>query len=52
MGRRAELAEVLKFVRAGRLEPVVDRVMPLAEAAEAHRRIEARQNFGKIVLVP
>jgi NADPH:quinone reductase-like Zn-dependent oxidoreductase len=52
MGRRAELVEALKFVRAGKLEPVVDRVMPLAEAAEAHRLMEARQNFGKIVLVP
>ena len=52
MGRRAELLEALKFVRAGKLVPVVDRVMPLAEAAEAHRLIEAREQFGKIVLVP
>ncbi|HEY2954823.1 MAG TPA: zinc-binding dehydrogenase [Candidatus Eisenbacteria bacterium] len=52
MGRRAEMHEVLRFVRDGRLEPVVDSVMPLAEAAEAHRRIEARRHFGKIVLVP
>jgi NADPH:quinone reductase-like Zn-dependent oxidoreductase len=52
MGRRAELVEALEFVRTGRLVPVVDRVMPLAEAAQAHRLIEARENFGKIVLVP
>jgi len=52
MGRRAELASALEFVRAGRLVPVVDRVMPLAEAAAAHRAMEARENFGKIVLVP
>jgi NADPH:quinone reductase-like Zn-dependent oxidoreductase len=52
MGRRAELVEVLLFVRDGRLVPVVDSVVPLADAAAAHRRIEARQHFGKVVLVP
>jgi NADPH:quinone reductase-like Zn-dependent oxidoreductase len=52
MGRRAELVEVLGFVRDGRLKPVVDSVMPLAEARRAHQRIEARQHFGKVVLKP
>ena len=36
----------------GTLSPVVDRVYPLADAAEAHRRLESRQAFGKIVLEP
>ena len=52
MGRRAELVEVLRFVREGKLVPVVDSVMPLAEARRAHERIEAREHFGKLVLVP
>ena len=52
MGRRAELVEALKFVRDGRLKPVVDRVMPLGDAREAHRLIEAREHFGKVVLLP
>jgi NADPH:quinone reductase-like Zn-dependent oxidoreductase len=52
MGRRSELVEALRFVRDGRLKPVVDSVMPLAEARRAHERIEAREHFGKIVLVP
>ena len=52
MGRRAELVEVLRFIRDGRLKPVVDSVMPLADARKAHERIEARENFGKVVLVP
>ncbi len=34
----------------GILQPAMDRVYPLAEAAEAHRRIEAGDHFGKIVL--
>lgn len=36
---------------AGRLHPVVDRVLPFAEAAEAHRAMEADENFGKIVMI-
>ena len=52
MGRRGEMVEVLKHVEAGRLRPVVDAVLPLAEARRAHERIEARRMFGKVVLVP
>ena len=40
----------LRHVEAGRLRPVVDRVMPLWSAAEAHRLLEDRKVFGKIVL--
>jgi len=32
--------------------PVIDSVLDLAQARAAHERIEARQNFGKVVLVP
>lgn len=34
----------------GELRPVVDTVLPLREAAAAHRRMEANENIGKIVL--
>jgi putative PIG3 family NAD(P)H quinone oxidoreductase len=34
----------------GRLRPVVDRVLPLAEAPAAHRAMKASEHFGKIVL--
>jgi len=50
MGRRSELVEVLKFVRDGRLKPVVDSVLPLEQAPQAHERIERREHFGKVVL--
>lgn len=52
MGGRLELLEVVRGVRAGRYRPVVDRVFPLAEAAEAHRYLADRKQFGKVVLVP
>jgi NADPH:quinone reductase-like Zn-dependent oxidoreductase len=54
MGAKQELTEVLRFFRpdAGkrRLLPVIDTILPLEKAAEAHRRMESRNNFGKIVL--
>ena len=50
MGSKGDLFEVLQHVAAGKLRPVVDRVLPLWEAAEAHRVIEAREAFGKVVL--
>ena len=34
----------------GALKPIVDRVFPLERAAEAHRSMEASENFGKIIL--
>ena len=43
-------ANVWPHVEAGELKPVIDAVFPLAEAAEAHRRMEAGEHVGKIVL--
>jgi NADPH2:quinone reductase len=41
---------LLPLLASGRLRPVIDRVVPLEEAAAAHAAMERNENFGKIVL--
>ena len=50
MGTKAELIRAARFFFAGQLKPVIDRTFPLADAADAHRRMEESGQFGKIVL--
>jgi NADPH:quinone reductase-like Zn-dependent oxidoreductase len=50
MGSKATLWKALPLVEAGKLRPVIDRVVPLWEARAAHEALEARRVFGKIVL--
>jgi NADPH:quinone reductase-like Zn-dependent oxidoreductase len=52
MGRLAEFEEVVSHIRRGALRPVLDRVLPLADARAAHEAMERREQFGKIVLGP
>jgi NADPH:quinone reductase-like Zn-dependent oxidoreductase len=52
MGCKSDLLEVVRHLADGTLRPVVDRTLPLSECAEGHRLIEARAQFGKIVLLP
>lgn len=47
-----EIKAVFELVKEGRLKPIIDRTFPLKEAALAHRYMEERKNFGKIVLKP
>jgi NADPH:quinone reductase-like Zn-dependent oxidoreductase len=50
MGTREDFEGAYELVKSGRAKPVVDSVFPLAEAQAAHERLEAAQQFGKIVL--
>jgi NADPH:quinone reductase-like Zn-dependent oxidoreductase len=52
MGSKAELYAVLKLIGQRKLRAVIDRVMPLSECAEAHRVLERREQFGKIIVKP
>jgi NADPH:quinone reductase-like Zn-dependent oxidoreductase len=54
---KAEIArsverEVWPLIEAGRIKPIVDSVMPLAKAAEAHARMAGSSHIGKILLTP
>lgn len=49
---RADLEALLAAVRAGRIRPVIDRVLPLAETAEGERLLEDREVVGKVIIHP
>jgi NADPH:quinone reductase len=46
------ISSILDDVAAGRLRVVIDRRFPLQDAEQAHRFIESRQAFGRVLLVP
>jgi alcohol dehydrogenase len=50
--RREDLGALIAMVSSGRLDPVIDRVVPLDQGIEAHRAMEERNFFGKIVIAP
>lgn len=47
---RREFHQTVPFLVDGTFTPVVDRVFPLEDAAAAHKHVEAREQFGKVVL--
>ena len=49
---RPLVAELLEKVARGELRVAIDRTFPLADAEEAHRYIEGRQAFGRVLLIP
>ena len=46
------LEPLLELIRGGTITPLIDASFPLAQAADAHRRLAERKNIGKVVLVP
>ncbi len=49
---RSDLYALLALVESGRLNPPVDQVYPLTEAAAAFRSLEDRSAFGKLIVIP
>jgi NADPH:quinone reductase-like Zn-dependent oxidoreductase len=52
MGSHQDFLDVLEMLWAGRLKPVIHRVMPLSQGATAYGMMERGEQFGKIVLLP
>jgi putative PIG3 family NAD(P)H quinone oxidoreductase len=57
VGEKARLVAAFRArfgadLAAGRIRPVVDRVLPFARAGDAHRLLQASEHFGKLVLTP
>jgi NADPH2:quinone reductase len=49
---RETMERLISLAAEGKLKPVIDRELPLEQAADAHRAIEARETFGKVILRP
>lgn len=49
---RADLETLLSLIADGKLKPVIDTVLPLAQAREALRLIEEREVIGKVIVAP
>lgn len=52
LGEKHELEQLLEWVRAGKIKPVIYKKFPLEEAAEAHKVMASGEHLGKLVLIP
>ena len=52
LGTVAELRTLIHLAGQRKLQPIIDSVLPLHEARQAHLLLENRQNFGKVCLRP
>ena len=50
LATRAFASQVVPLIARGAVRPVVDRVFPLEQMADAHRYLESKATFGKIVI--
>jgi D-arabinose 1-dehydrogenase-like Zn-dependent alcohol dehydrogenase len=47
-----DVHKALQAAAQGKIRAIIDRVMPLRQAAEAHRIVEKKRILGKIILAP
>ena len=49
---RQNLISAINLVSLNRFKPVIDKTFPLSEAAQAHKMLEDRSQFGKVIVNP
>lgn len=49
---REDLTQLMDYIQTGKMEPVIDKTLPLKEATEGIRLIEDREVFGKVIINP
>ena len=52
MGGHQDFHDVNRLLWTGKLQPIIDRVMPLSDGRKAYEIVERGEQFGKVVLVP
>ena len=52
MGSKEDMREIVEMLNRGRIRPAVHQVFPLEKASDAHKMMEERSFFGKLVLTP
>ncbi len=52
MGSKEDMREIVEMLNRGKIKPAIHQVFPLEQAADAHRMMEERSFFGKLVLKP
>ena len=52
MGSREDMRQIVEMLNRGKIRPAIHQVFPLQQAADAHRTMEERDFFGKLVLTP
>ena len=50
LGSRREFFQLISFLNASKIKPIIDSVFPLSDAANAQRYVEAAKQFGKVVI--
>jgi zinc-binding alcohol dehydrogenase/oxidoreductase len=50
LGSRDEFRQLISFINASKITPIIDSVFPLKDAAAAQRYVEEARQFGKVVL--
>jgi NADPH:quinone reductase-like Zn-dependent oxidoreductase len=52
LGTMADTLDAARHLSLGHFEPLIDSVLPLEAAGEAHRRLEEGRPIGKLILAP